>query len=66
MGHYLPSAEGVRNMWSYTSAAPICLYGVDRDSFILKRQVGFPPNFYRTIDKVTLLVMWSERCQESE
>jgi len=53
-------------MWSYTSAAPICLYGVDRDSFILKRQVGFPPNFYRTIDKVTLLVMWSERCQESE
>jgi hypothetical protein len=31
--HSLPSGAEVRNRWRYTSAPPICLYGVDRGNF---------------------------------
>jgi hypothetical protein len=30
-----PSSARVKNEWSYTPASPICLHGVDRDSFII-------------------------------
>jgi len=34
----IPSEE-VKNEWSYTSAPPICLHGVDRDNFVFKGRV---------------------------
>jgi hypothetical protein len=34
-GHTSPSRAEVKNMWSYSSASPLCHYGVDRDSLYL-------------------------------
>lgn len=30
--HSPPSSAMVKNEWSYTSASPICLHGMDRDN----------------------------------
>ena len=31
--HPSPPSEKIKNKWSYTSASPICLYGVGKDRF---------------------------------
>jgi hypothetical protein len=31
--HLLPSTAEVKNEWSYTSATPVCLHGVNTNSF---------------------------------
>jgi hypothetical protein len=31
--HWLPSSAEVNNKWSYTSPYPVCLHGMDRDTF---------------------------------
>ena len=35
VNHLPPSTAEVKNEWSYTSAPPICLHGVDEHNFIL-------------------------------
>jgi hypothetical protein len=29
----LPPSDEVKNEWSYSSATPVCIYGVDKDTF---------------------------------
>jgi hypothetical protein len=38
-----PSAD-VKKEWSYTSAPPSCLHGVDRQNFTFTVTVPFPPH----------------------
>jgi len=33
VNHLLLSNAEVKNLWSYTSAPNVCLYGLDRDTF---------------------------------
>jgi hypothetical protein len=36
------SSADVQNEWSYTSASPICFYGVDRENFIYFYKQMYP------------------------
>jgi hypothetical protein len=40
VNHSRPSSAEVKNGWSYTSAPPICLHGVDREAFTLPDVLG--------------------------